>query len=257
VRRSTKSAVTLRVLGSGDAFGTGGRYHTCFLLDAPGSTLIIDCGASALVSMHRFGVDTRTIDAIVLSHLHGDHFGGLPFFLMDAAFVSRRTRPLVIAGPPGSEDRVRAASEVLFPGFWSYPKRYAIEFLELTDREPSVVSGATVTPFRVVHDSGALAFALRVEAGGCTVAYSGDTAWAESLIDAARDADLFLCEATSFDSPIPNHLTYKTIVKNRRRFGASRIVLTHLGPEVLRRRKNLALDLARDGQLFRLKRTKR
>jgi len=244
--------VSLRVLGCGDAFGSGGRSHTCFYLDAPDSKLLIDFGASAIVAMNRFGVDPRAVDAVVLSHLHGDHFGGLPFLLMDAAFISRRTRPLVIAGPHGTADRVRQAADALFPGFWAHPKTFALEFLELVDGQPLNVAGATVTPFGVIHDSGATAFGLRITCAGRTVAYSGDTAWTDRLLDVARDADLFLCEATSYDTPIPNHLTYKTVAANRHRFTAARVVLTHAGADVLARRGRLAMDLARDGQLFGL-----
>lgn len=51
--------------------------------------------------MKHFGVETSTIDTILLSHLHGEHFGGLPFFIMEAQYVSARKKPLAVAGPPG------------------------------------------------------------------------------------------------------------------------------------------------------------
>jgi ribonuclease BN (tRNA processing enzyme) len=244
------SAVSLRILGCGDSFGSGGRAHTSFFLDAPDSKLLIDFGASALVSMHRFGVDPRAVDAVVLSHLHGDHFGGLPFLLLDAVWISRRTRPLVIAGPRGTEDRLRQATDAMFPGLWTNLERFSLEFVALDDGRSVDVAGASVTAFTAVHDSGAPAFALRVTCGGRTIAYSGDTAWTDRLLDAARDADLFLCEATSFAKPIPNHLSYETVLSNRARFSAARIVLTHLGTDVLARRDSLALEIAEDGQLF-------
>ena len=250
-------SVSLRVLGCGDAFGSGGRSHTCFFLDAPSTKLVIDFGASALVSMHRFGVDPAAIDAIVLSHLHGDHYAGLPFLLLDALFVTRRTRPLVIAGPRSVSDRFHKLCDAMFPGTWDHSKRFALEFLEYEDGQPLTVAGATVTPYPVLHDSGAQAYALRVSCDGCTVAYSGDTAWTDNLIETARDADIFFCEATTFVKPIPNHLTYREVIAKRRALTAKRIVLTHLGPDVLARRKQLALTSARDGQLFVLSRPRK
>jgi ribonuclease BN (tRNA processing enzyme) len=252
VGRSARS-VSLRVLGCGDAFGSGGRSHTCFFLDAPSTKLVIDFGASALVSMNRFGIDPGAIDAIVVSHLHGDHFAGLPFLLLDAMFMTRRTRPLLIAGPRGISERVHKVCDAMFPGTWDHPKQFALEFLEYEDGHPLAVAGADVTPYPVIHDSGAQAYALRVSCDGCTVAYSGDTAWTDTLIDTARDADIFLCEATTFSKPIPNHLTYRAVVAKRKLLTAKRIVLTHLGPDVLARRKTLTLTAARDGQLFVLK----
>jgi ribonuclease BN (tRNA processing enzyme) len=74
----------LQALGCGDAFGSGGRFHTCFHVSARVVSFLVDCGASALIAMRRFGVDPNTIRTVLISHLHGDHFGGLPFLLLDA-----------------------------------------------------------------------------------------------------------------------------------------------------------------------------
>ena len=106
----------LHFLGTGDAFGSGGRFNTCFLIERAGNSLLIDCGASSMIAMRRFGVDPNSIAAILLTHLHGDHFGGLPFFILDAQLVSRRTRPLAIIGPKGTAARSEALMEVSFPG---------------------------------------------------------------------------------------------------------------------------------------------
>jgi ribonuclease BN (tRNA processing enzyme) len=107
-----------------------------------------------------------------------------------------------------------------------------------------------VTPFAVRHKSGAPAFALNVSCGGCTVAYSGDTKWTDALLDAARGADVFLCEASSFEKPIPYHLTYKIIAAHREALRPTRLVLTHLGPDMLARRKKVSPACAYDGQVI-------
>ena len=99
----------LTFVGCGDAFGSGGRFNTCFHLErAAGGNVLIDCGASSMVAIRKAGVDPNGIAAILVTHLHGDHFGGLPFFILDAQLVSRRTAPLTIAGRAGS------AQEILF-----------------------------------------------------------------------------------------------------------------------------------------------
>ena len=85
LRRMGTGKMNVRFLGSGDAFGSGGRFQTCIQVSSEGSDaahLLVDCGASSLVAMKRYGVETSDIDAIVLSHLHGDHFGVLPFFIL-------------------------------------------------------------------------------------------------------------------------------------------------------------------------------
>jgi len=243
--------VALRFLGSGDAFGSGGRFQTCMYLSGAGGALLIDCGASSLIAMKREGVDPGGVDAVLLSHLHGDHFGGVPFLILDAQF-SRRTRPLLIAGPPGVRQRLEAAMEVLYPGSTAVQRRFDVEFIELQERREARVGPASVTAFPVIHASGAPANALRVEYGGRFIAYSGDTEWTESLIEAARGASLFVCEAYMFDKPVKFHLDYKTIEAQAERLGAPRIILTHMGRDMLAREAEARFERAHDGLVVTL-----
>src|SRR5262245_28338086 len=199
--------VRLRFLGSGDAFGSGGRFQTCLHLSGPSEPVLVDCGASSLIALKRAGLDPSEIGHVLVTHLHGDHFGGLSFLILDGQF-SHRTRSLVIAGPPGVRDRVEAAMEVFFPGSSEVVRRFAVEFVELRPGTPTRVGPASVIPFVVKHASGAPAYALRIEYGRKVITYSGDTEWTESLIDAASGADLFVCEAYFFEKKVKHHLDY-------------------------------------------------
>ena len=243
--------VALRFLGSGDAFGSGGRFQTCMHLSGAGGAVLIDCGASSLIAMKRDGVDPGDVDVVLLTHLHGDHFGGVPFLILDAQF-SRRARPLLIAGPPGVRARVEATMEALFPGSTAVQRKFEVEFIELAERRTARVGSATVTAFPVVHASGAPPYALRVDYGGRIIAYSGDTEWAESLIEAARGADLFVCEAYTFDRQVKFHLDYKTIEAQAERLGARRIILTHMGRDMLAREADARSERAHDGLVVML-----
>ena len=243
--------VALRFVGSGDAFGTGGRLQTCLHLSGADAALPIDCGTSSLIGMKRAGVDPSEVGAVLLSHLHGDHFGGVPFLILDAQF-SRRTRPLLIAGPPGVRARVEAAMEVFFPGSTSIQRKFSVEFIELAQRQTARVGPATVTAYPVVHASGAPPSALRVEYGGRIIAYSGDTEWTDHLIDAARGADLFVCEAYTFDKPVKFHLDYTTVEAQAERLGAQRIILTHMGRDMLAREVEARFERAHDGLVVTL-----
>jgi ribonuclease BN (tRNA processing enzyme) len=228
-------SIALRFLGSGDALGSGGRFQTCLHLSGlPVGGLLIDCGASSLIAMKRAGVDPSGIAWVVLSHLHGDHFGGLPFMILDGQF-QRRTRPLLVAGPPGVQARVMAAMEVLFPGSSTASRGFSVEFLELPARSATVVGPATVTAFEVAHLSGAPSYALRLQYGGKSLAYSGDTEWTESLVEAATGVDLFVCEAYFFAKKVKYHLDYQTLVTHRDRLGCRRLILTHAHQDLLDR----------------------
>ena len=238
--------VRVRLLGSGDAFGSGGRFQACIAVDAGDQRLLMDCGASSLIAMRRFGVDPLAQDAVLITHLHGDHFGGLPFLLLDAQF-GRRTRPLTVAGPPGTETRVREAMEVLFPGSASVERKFAVSFVELRDRRPQAIGGCTVTPYQVVHASGAQPFALRLTVGDRVIAYSGDTEWTDALVDVAQGADLFICEAYFFDKRVKYHLDYRTLRAERERLGCRRLLLTHMSADMLGRLGEVDAECAEDG----------
>ena len=241
----------VRFLGTGDAFGSGGRFQTCIYVEAAGGRFLVDCGASSLVAMRRFGVDPLDVDTVLLTHLHGDHFAGVPFLILDAQF-KRRTRPLTVAGPPGVEARVRDAMEVLFPGSTRVERRFATRFVAWSERTPLALGACTVTPYEVVHASGAPPFALRIACDGKVLTYSGDTEWTASLADAARGADLFVAEALFFDKPIKYHLDFKTLMAHRAELECGRLVLTHMGEDVLARLPALGVEGADDGQTVEL-----
>jgi ribonuclease BN (tRNA processing enzyme) len=199
--------------------------------------------------MKRFGVDPLLIDIILLSHLHGDHFGGVPFFIMEAQYVLRRRKPLVVAGPPGLEARIFEAMEVLFPDSSQTHRPFTLEFVELSDETATTVDTLMVTPYSVVHPSGAPSYALRIALGDKVLAYSGDTEWTEALIPAARGADLFLCECFSPEKRGGYHLDYQTLMNHRKKLESRRLILTHMNDDMLHRLGSLEVEGAEDGKV--------
>jgi ribonuclease BN (tRNA processing enzyme) len=243
--------VELVFLGSGDAFGSGGRFQTCILVRGGGTQVLLDCGASSLIAMKRGGVQLGDIGMVLLTHLHGDHFGGLPFLILDAQF-SRRQQPLVVAGPPGVATRVEASMENLFPNSSKTQRRFALEFVELFERQRREMGEVSVTPFAVEHFSGAPSFALRVEYGDKVVVYSGDTEWTENLIRAAAGSDLFICEAYYFEKKIRYHLDYRTLREHLGHISSKRTILTHMSDDMLKRAGDLGHEMAHDGMIVTL-----
>jgi ribonuclease BN (tRNA processing enzyme) len=246
--------VTVRVLGCGDAFASGGRLQTCFFVDAAPDRLLIDCGATAMVGMRQFGVDPNLVDGVVLSHLHGDHFAGVPFLLLEAQFVSGRTRPLVLAGPVGTRDRLFQTLEVLFPGSSKLAWGFPLEIVELQAGRTDRLGAVSVLPFEVLHPSGAPALALRLRCGDQVIAYSGDTEWTEALPEIARDADLFILECFAY-APRPKfHLDFQTLRARWPDFCARRTVLTHMSQDMLDHLDRVDVETAHDGMLIEVSR---
>jgi len=237
----------LRFLGTGDAFGSGGRFNTCFYVEHSHGAFLIDCGASSLIPMRKFGIDPNGIQAVFITHLHGDHFGGLPFLILDAQLVSRRATSLTVAGPPGLGDRLFAAMEVLFPGSSQIKRNFALDVLELEREKAQDVLGVTITPYLVKHPSGAPSFALRFEADNKILCYSGDTEWVDDLLLAARNSDLLLVEAYFFDKPIKFHLDFATLAVKLPQSGAKRVMLTHMSTDMLSRARETGYEIAEDG----------
>lgn len=225
----------LTVVGCGDAFGSGGRLQTCFHVEGSMGRFLIDCGASSLIGFERLDLKMNDVATIFVSHLHGDHFGGLPWVLIDALHRSMRTEPLTVVGPLGIEERFVIAAEALYPGATRRTPDFPLQFLEFEASAPMEVNGVNVVAYEVKHPSGAPPYGLRFSLDGKIVSFSGDTAWTEALIDVARGADLFICESYQYDKPNPVHLDFKTIDDNFLRLGAKRILLTHMSDEMLSR----------------------
>ena len=242
------SQVHVQFLGSGDAFGSGGRFQTCISVSTAQARFLLDCGGSSLIAMRRFGVSPGGIDIILITHLHGDHFGGLPFFILDAQLITRRTQPLLVAGPPGLEARTREAMELFFPGSSKTPQKFPLRFIELQPELDTPVGPLAVIPYTVIHASGAPAYALRVRCDEKVIAYSGDTEWTDALTQAARGADLFICEAYFFDKRVKYHLDYQTLLARREALGCKRLIMTHMSDDLLRRLPHVGIEWSEDGK---------
>jgi ribonuclease BN (tRNA processing enzyme) len=203
---------------------------------------------TALASLGRIGMDPAEIDAVVVSHLHGDHFGGLALLLLDAT-LRARSRPLTIAGPAATRRRVEEAL-ALFG--WTSADINAATFVPLEPGVALSIAGCDVTAFEVVHNPATAPTGLRLVAEGVTIGYSGDAGWSEALVEIARGADLFICGVWSFKTPEPTFLDLMTLLVHQDRLKCQRLILTHLGPSMLEHLADVPLEVATDGLTMQL-----
>ena len=178
---------TLRIIGCGDAFCSGGRHQTCFHLDIRDQSVLLDCGPSALAPLRKALPNFDRIDQVLISHLHGDHFGGVPFLLLDAQFTSLRQRPLTIAGPRGIRERIEDVIAALFPSLAPITWQYPLSFVELEPKFERHFDAINVKVFKVDHPDPSPTLALRLEFEDKVLAFSGDTAWTETLVEVADE----------------------------------------------------------------------
>ena len=243
----------ITIHGSGDAFGSGGRFNTCIEVAAGGDRLLLDCGSSSMTALNKASVARSTLSTLLFTHFHGDHFGALPAFLLDAHFISRRKDRLTIAGPKGVKERTAALLALHFPGLGDDDWRFPVDYVEVTPDQPATLAGLQVTAFPMEHDQRAgPCQGYRLEAGGKVFAYSGDTAWTDSLIGLADGADAMLCECYSWDVPLANHLDYATLRSRRADLRTPRLILTHMGPGMLAHEEPLPEERASDGMVIDL-----
>jgi len=243
----------VQFVGCGDAFGSGGRFNTCFHLVGREINALIDCGATSLVSLNKLAIDRNAIDTIFISHFHVDHVGGVPPLILEANYVLKRDRPLTIAGPPGLKARYPELMEAAFPGTKAMALRFPLLLRELEIGRRQSVGSVQVTPLHVMHDDRAgPCLGFRFEADGKTIGFSGDTEWTDALIDIGHEADLFICEAYMRDKPVKTHMVLSALEKRLGQIRPKRLVLTHMSTDMLARRAELPYETAEDGLIVEL-----
>lgn len=239
-------------VGTSDAFGAGGRRQSAVLIRGDRGTLLMDCGATTNTGLCELGIARDEIDTILISHFHGDHFGGLPLFLLGAVYEDRRRRPLQIAGPPQIEARVRDLADAMGHGLSDLEWGFALSFREVTPGGRDEIGPAVVSAFETRHQVEAHPHGYRIDLGRRSVAYSGDTGWFDALPRLTAGADLFICECTLYDEELDFHLNLAQITEKRDSFDVGSLVLTHLGSEMSRRRGRCELETADDGLIVKL-----
>jgi ribonuclease BN (tRNA processing enzyme) len=240
------SALTVTFVGTGDAFGSGGRFQTCFLIDGPSQRFTIDFGATSLVALRQLDIDPNSIDTVLLTHLHGDHCGGVPFLLLDAMLGSRRTTPLTILGPTGTREHLKRVQDSLFPGSHTMQPGFELRYLEIEPTQDLELDGMTLSATRARHAREANPLALRVQLGNKRIAYTGDGEFTESLARFVNGVDLLIAESYFYDKSVRGHLNYPDIA----RLDASRIVLTHMHSNMLQQVDNIEDECAYDGYVI-------
>ena len=241
----------LHILGCGDAFGSGGRNQSAYLVEADHRLFLLDCGPTTLLAMKRAGFDPRRLDAVFISHLHGDHFGGLPFLFIEFLYQTRHDKPLHIAGPPQTEEKVRQLFHLMYGGSPA-SELPPVNFHILQPGKSAVIEGIEVLPFRVPHQTHEISLGLKINHAGKQILFSGDSAWSELFVEHARGVDLFLCECSFYDQGTGSHVRYIELLDALPQLECKKLVLTHLGEEMLARKKELAVAMAEDGMVIEI-----
>lgn len=239
-------------IGTSDAFGAGGRRQSAVFARGERGGMLLDCGATTNSGLSQIGIARNEVDVILISHFHGDHFGGIPAFLYASLYTDARKHPLQIIGPPDIEARVHALANAMGHHLenreWSFP----IEYREIHAGETLAAGPAEIDAFATQHQPEANPHGYRVRLGREQIAYSGDTGWFDGLPGHIAGSDLFICECTLHHAELDFHLSLDELREHRDDLDCGRLILTHLGEEMSRERGQLEIDTADDGMTVKL-----
>src|ERR1700719_4756687 len=251
---SNGAPITVTLLGTGDAFASFGRSQAGYLIDVPNAgRILMEAGPGLLPALKGNRIPTDSFDLLLISHLHGDHFGGLPFLILEYMWETRRKKVLTIAGPAKLEERTWQLMRTMFPHFELDKIKHKLKFVVLEPGTSARLGKFKVSAIRSPHTKPDISLSLRVDGGGKSIVFSGDSGWNDELVELSDGADLFLCECTYFESAqLTFHMNYPQLAANRDKFKVRRMVLTHLGREVLSREDEIALEMGYDGMKIKI-----
>ncbi|MEP6978461.1 MAG: MBL fold metallo-hydrolase [Thermoleophilia bacterium] len=221
----------LTVAGCSPAWPNPGGAHSGYVVEGASRRLLLDCGPGVLPRLREREAWPR-LDAIAISHFHLDHWGDLVPWTWALMFgPASELEPPELWVPPGGTEQLRTfgrslGTEKMFET--TFPIR------EYADGVAFEAAGFEIMPRRVPHYS-LLSFGFRIAGPDAVVAYSADSAPAEALVELARDADLFVCEATlaeSGEEGARGHLSLEEAAAAFQASGARRLLVTHRPAEL-------------------------
>lgn len=242
--------IRFQCVGSGDAFGSGGRLNSCYHLQFDQQQILLDCGCSSLIGLQRCGLVAGEVSSVIVSHLHGDHFGGIPFLLLEGKFISQRRNALTLIGPHGLQQQVELALNALYPGTLEDGFGFPIHYVELDPEHEYRGDGFILRAWPVNHGRSPHVYGVKIHANKKVIGYSGDTAWTDTLIPLSQGCDLMIVECFTYERSSLAHMDYQTLRSNSALLRCRQLMLTHPGSEVLARRDELEFDVLDDGDIL-------
>jgi ribonuclease BN (tRNA processing enzyme) len=224
---------TLFFLGSGDAFCHGDRANQAILVERKNDSLLLDCGPTTKYRFKQTGRDLDRVRTILITHFHGDHFGGLPFLLLYWHYEARRTEPLTLVGPEGLEKALRALVACTYRSLLDR-SQYEIRFEEfpLGKVSQKELDDLKVVAYPMRHIKESIGLRLSWDTGD--IAITGDTCWNDNIAPLCEGADCLMIECSTYKIRFPEvHLSYEEIQAHRFALTAKRILLHHMDDEMI------------------------
>lgn len=241
--------VSVTFIGTGDAFNSGGRRSSSYLVTAGDTRLVIDCGPTTPHGLKALGEDPGRVNAVLQTHFHGDHVLGLPMMLLHHQIQGGPPGGLTVVGPPELE---RLALEIYGLVYGRSAEKLkekpeVARFVQARIGDSITLGDIAIQVHGVTHNPESIGY--RICAYGRVLAFTGDTKWDDRLTALAEGSDLLVIDCTWLGDPIGDHLSYREIHEKRARLPSKRIVLSHFGPDMAGTPEKLELERAFDGMV--------
>lgn len=226
-------SITVTVLGSADAGAAGGNFYSCYFIKTEKHGILIDAGPTVMPALIKHGFSSDDVDLLLITHFHGDHIGGIPLLLLEAAIKYQRKNKLVIYCPVGGKNIIRKLCDLMYAGS-DLTEKVPLEFHEFEGEQKLKTAFGRLLTFKAVHSKRANPHSLRLEIGEKILAFTGDTGWNENIPLLCENSDVFFCECSSLSKKIKTHLNLHQITDRLTQLKSKKIILTHLGDEMLK-----------------------
>ncbi len=216
-------------LGTGNAFSMAKRYWGSILVN---NTILFDPSPIVVPHMKLLDRSLSALENIFITHFHADHYFGLPFILLDYAYIEPPDHPLTIIGPAGVMGRMAQLLNLGFPGLFDKLKdKVLLKYLEVTDSGRYQAYGLEFDAFNMEHGGISMdAYGYKISLGGKTIGYTGDTDLCDGLYRLAEGLDILIIEFSNPDLDVPGHISQAKLEKLRERLDErTKIILNHIG----------------------------
>jgi ribonuclease BN (tRNA processing enzyme) len=218
----------LTFLGTGNAFSMANRYWSSILVN---DNILLDASPVIVPHMKKLGKELTKLEYIFITHFHGDHYLGLPFLLLDYAYLDTPDLPLTIIGPFGIGSRIHQITDLGFSGLMEKLKdRVVIKFFEIPEPGDYKIPDLNFQAFPMDHGD-TQAFGYRLSIGNKNLGYTGDTDLCDSVVELAQSVDILIIELSNPYLDVPGHMSLQKINSLSDQIGTDiKIIANHVGP---------------------------
>jgi len=235
------------VLGCGDACSFGGRNQTSFLIKTKELNFLLDCGPSTLSELKKRNIDTNKINFILNTHMHGDHYGGIPYLLLDLD-INYQLDNFLIVGPEGINQRLFQLQDLLYPGYNFDRFKFKVNFEEMIPYKEFNLNNINIKAFLMSHSSYSYCLGYKIGYKNKFIAYTGDTSWTDEIINLSDNTELFIIDCSFYNKNSKvAHTSYEEILENLNKLNTKNILLTHLSKDAFDNIDKINHTIAYDG----------